>query len=573
MQKIPALLSIGSNNRVHQAIAISGEYIYKPAFINKETLLSLKLNAEVNFKDSSQGRITCRHLSTTLLDKRRSGQFKSYFDVYHNFNNENSVAEAVGDRKEVEKLFQQYIHAASAIFILENPSQWNLFLEKQFDQLEDGKRFYALINTFDHAMVLEGYKSKNPSFYQIDFYDPNYTAAIKTYKSSGLENICNKSMVDFLADENYYSILNANYVSVHVHFDKLPDENLENALSIGIDDIHFDSLTSFCIYSFLKHNFSEALFKALGQVGDHKGDALTIFQATHGPSVGHALFEALYHGHTESIEIYMNALIRVDCSLNNLVSLLDAVNDEGCPGLVTALEEGKAEAVSVYMNGLYKLRDRLSDQESLKKLLTAKYQGNNSEFQGYIGWHWLFTKTGAEKALIAYIEGLKNFLSTEEIFDILSTPRPDGNTVLYQAFTQNNTELVKTYLNVISDLNLSPEQLFQLVLAQDNLGHAGLVIVLHLNYQEILTAYYEGLSQLSLSIEHKKTLFLSHPAYLYLIFSHNQSPIFTEYFSILSKLDFTQNKLLEIARYDPNLQNNIQIAIDHLKTRYSVYFA
>jgi ankyrin repeat protein len=107
------------------------------------------------------------------------------------------------------------------------------------------------------------------------------------------------------------------------------------------------------------------------------------------------LYVALYNGHTETVKVYLDAVLASELELKDKKELITSVRSSNkAPGLYAALQNGHTETVNAYLEAVLASGLRPED----KKELIASIRSSDG-----VSWSWLYralnnghTETGAK---------------------------------------------------------------------------------------------------------------------------------------------------------------------------------
>ncbi|QGP59032.1 hypothetical protein [Piscirickettsia salmonis] len=148
------------------------------------------------------------------------------------------------------------------------------------------------------------------------------------------------------------------------------------------------------IFTFALQGNHQQIVRAIIERNETKKELLALKTADGTP----ALYLALENGSNFAIEVYIDALLRVNLSRADLCELLAAKNKYNISGLIVAAEKGHALAVAAYIRKV--LSAGLTGAEVMR-LLLSEYAGVRSVFHLLMG-------NGYTDAVKVYVEEILN---------------------------------------------------------------------------------------------------------------------------------------------------------------------
>ena len=514
-----------------------------------EILLGIKnLNKQVKFFspiDERTSTITCRHLCLYALQQRlRNNNFK----LYKAFKDENAIFERIGllekrlrhDGKNIYRIADEvYIFYHESMEDTFCSKKWKKFLEANFLRLKreekNGDRFFCLLNTKNHRMMLEGVIGRNNAdqlFYRLKFYDPNQTVLTRTYESTDLGEICAKTSLDFLNEEDFEKY-EANLVNVAVYYQdnrwvikerpafnsKLTHEDLKpEVLSILWTAGITPAIDQF--FELADPLDNNALFELLSAKDDQGDTALSLAMGCNqyatvtklvswlmtrsltqeqlfellkapAPSGYTALEEALMGGRYKVVEAFINACSYATfankITSEQLLALLDT------QGLYYALQDGHHKCVTAFIKAISKI-PQLNSDVIMKFFLAEHPQDKRPGL-------WMALQHHHVETVKAFIEGCtyvhaKNKITDEQLMTLLRSEYKGTSALPFTLSGEGNGESVTAFMKAVIGIpQLTDKDIVELFLAKSGQGLPGLAEASKLNHSQNIAAFIHGCSQ------------------------------------------------------------------------------
>ncbi|MCF6777641.1 hypothetical protein L3V83_13810 [Thiotrichales bacterium 19X7-9] len=120
---------------------------------------------------------------------------------------------------------------------------------------------------------------------------------------------------------------------------------------------------------------------------------------------------------------------------------------------------------------------------------------------------FLALQKGHADAVEKFIEGIKSLnLSTEDLKELLFSKKSNGTPGLFMALQNGHADAVEKFIEGIKSLNLSTEDLKELLFAKRSDGIPGLFMALQVGHADAVEKFIEGIKSLNLSTEDLKEL-------------------------------------------------------------------
>ncbi|QGP49841.1 hypothetical protein PsalN5692_01295 [Piscirickettsia salmonis] len=246
-----------------------------------------------------------------------------------------------------------------------------------------------------------------------------------------------------------------------------------------------------------------------------------------------ALYLALENGSNFAIEVYIDALLRVNLSRADLCELLAAKNKYNISGLIVAAEKGHALAVAAYIRKV--LSAGLTGAEVMR-LLLSEYADVRSVFHLLMG-------NGYTDAVKVYVEEILNSTLNEKdkVTLLHACGFGERRSSLELAMTYGQHRNISVFCDFVVDSNLSNEAKKALLI--ENIDkHRLLNYALSYGNHQAVTAYIDGILRLNLNKDEKsKILFaaeenrLNCPPGLNIALENNQHETVTAYIEGIAK--------------------------------------
>ncbi len=465
------------------------------------------LNGQARF-EGTQNPIFCRHLAIAVLDEIDTVGNKI---SYENFSSTRKIAKHI--KAHIEAKYKHIKSSATEAHVIKN-ANWGEFIAKQFEAMDtEGLTIKKmLVESNNHTMnawlrikVKDGKKC-----YVVHFYDPNSTTTHTRAKAYDLASMQHWTLGAFInidgkqREQLYYPETQAiSIIYVVPESDRFNSQNEQDkqpnqAVShrnreLSSHDFDWDA-TSIC--HLMAQGFAGTLkkipIKTLAQSGT---DLLTLLNAKDGNGTP-GLFMALQNGHDDAISAYGELLEAAGISGADLLTLLSTEDTNGTPGLYMALQEGRANAIRAYGELLKAMR--IPDTELLTLLNAKDTNGRTGLFMAL--------QEGHADAIKAYGELLKAMrIPDTELLTLLNAKDTNGRTGLFMALQEGHADAIKAYGELLEATRIPDTELLALLSTTP-----GLYIALQEGYLDAVLAYCQIVITIAPQLnKNQKTLLLT----------------------------------------------------------------
>jgi alkylhydroperoxidase/carboxymuconolactone decarboxylase family protein YurZ len=404
-----------------------------------------------NCKFTLSALIVCRHLGFSFLTLARNKAriesedfYKIVFRSQESMSSDERLRNGFYDTERVEFRADRYLHVSL------NPGSRNQIgpvLHQLFSGMgEEDKRLKMTFRSENHVMAMEIRHKKTESGeskFVVIFYDPNDTLAHIRVVCDSLKQVSSLTLGDFLTPEyerHYFPALESGVLEVYNDPIHISPEKSETERSLELLESEPLPLATLMRRGMVNQTAIE--LSDILKEPDLERKKLLLIAGIKLTNFCPGLYMALQNGHTETVKVYLQAVLASGLGSEDQKELIASSSSDGVPGLLMALNLGHTETVKAYLEAVLDSGLRPEDK---KELIACIFSSDG------VPGLCMALSLGHTETVKVYLEAvLASGLPLKDQKELFaSIDHLDGTPGLYVALYNGHTETVNVYLQAV----------------------------------------------------------------------------------------------------------------------------